>query len=200
VLLLDEPFSSLDVARRAEVRAEVTSVIRAEGTTALLVTHDHDEALSMGDRVAIMSEGRILQVGTPEEVYREPATAEVAGLLGDANLLHGEVKRGVLHTGAGAIRTDAAFGPSLAVIRPEDVELEVAARGNARVVGVEYFGADQRVTVLLDSGETVRARLHSRRQFELGTRVRVRLGGVGPKVFRAPRAAPNARGAPDTPK
>ena len=187
VMLLDEPFSSLDVSLRGDVRAEVAEILRAAGATTLLVTHDQDEALAMGDEVAVMLDGRIAQVGPPETVYRKPTNPEVAAFLGDANLLDGEVKDGVLYTPVGPLSVEAPDGPSLGLVRPEDLDLEVAPRGDGRVVAVEYFGHDQRITVELDGGTIVRARLHARRRFSVGARVRVRAGGLGPTVFQVSR-------------
>lgn len=185
-LLLDEPFASLDVSLRAEVRAEVAEVLQSAGTTALLVTHDQDEALSMGDQVIVMLGGRVAQSGAPEDVYRRPATPEVAAFLGDANLLIGEVRGGFVKTSVGPLKVEAgtSAGPAIALVRPEDLDLEVSTRGDGRVAEVEYFGHDQRITVILDTGESVKARLHARRRFEVGARVRVRVGsGIGPVIY-----------------
>lgn len=185
-VLLDEPFAALDVSLRSEVRAEVAEVLRESGTTTVLVTHDQDEALSMGDHVVVMLGGRIAQAGTPEDVYRNPASPEVAGFLGDANLLAGEVKAGMVHTVVGPLKVESGVpaGRAVALVRPEDLDLEISSRGDGRILAVEYFGHDQRITVQLDKGEVVKARLHARRRFEVGARVRVRAGaGLGPVIF-----------------
>ena len=89
VVLLDEPFSSLDAAMRASVRQEVAQILRARGTTTVLVTHDQDEALSMAERVAVLADGRIVANARPEELYRSPLDADLAGFVGEANLLPG---------------------------------------------------------------------------------------------------------------
>ena len=185
-LLLDEPFASLDVSLRADVRAEVAEVLASAGTTTLLVTHDQDEALSMGDQVVVMLAGRVAQAGTPEDVYRRPSTPEVAAFMGDANLLMGEVSKGMVRTAVGLVKVDDGTpdGAAIALLRPEDLDLEISTRGDGRVTEVEYFGHDQRITVQLDSGEQVKARLHARRRFEVGARVRVRAGGgLGPVIY-----------------
>jgi iron(III) transport system ATP-binding protein len=186
-ILLDEPFAALDVSLRNEVRAEVAEVLRESGTTTVLVTHDQDEALSLGDHVIVMLDGRAAQAGTPEEVYRSPVSPEVAGFLGDANLLIGEVRAGMVHTAIGPLKVDKSTpaGRAIALVRPEDLDLEVSTRGDGRITEVEYFGHDQRITVMLDGrSEMVKARLHARRRFEVGARVRVRAGGgLGPVVY-----------------
>ena len=184
VVLLDEPFSSLDVSLRGELRTEVRRILKSEGVTALLVTHDQDEALSLGDQVAVMLDGRLAQAGRPDEVYRRPSTPEVAAFLGDANLVAGEVSGGRLRTELGETAvTEVAAGPCWALVRPEDLDLVAEEHAGARVLDVEYYGHDQLVTVALPSGTEVRARLHARHRFAVGTRVGVHLGGLGVVVF-----------------
>lgn len=186
VVLMDEPFSSLDVSLREGVRREVRAILKAAGATALLVTHDQDEALVMGDRVAVMLAGRIAQTGEPEEVYRRPASPAVAGFLGDANLVQGEVVGGMLRTELGELplaRRDEPEGPAVGLVRPEDLDLVPADDGTATVTSVEYFGHDQVIAVALPSGRTVRARLHARRRIPEGSRVEVQCGGLGVVTF-----------------
>jgi iron(III) transport system ATP-binding protein len=182
VVLLDEPFSSLDVALRAGLRAEVRRILRAASVTTLLVTHDQDEALSLGDQVVVMFDGRVVQAGAPEEVYRRPAAAEVGVFLGDANQVPGTASGGVLRTELGDVRVDVADGPATALIRPEDIDIVVAPDGDAVVADVDYFGHDQLITVRLASGATVRARLHARLQAQPGTRVRAIVHSNEPAV------------------
>lgn len=174
VVLLDEPFSSLDVSRRDEVRAEVRRILRAEGATGLLVTHDQDEALVLGDQVAVMLGGRIAQTGPPDEVYGRPGTPAVAEFLGEANLFAGDVRDGLLHTVIGPVEVDAPDGPATGLVRPEDLDLQLAPGSRCRVVDVEYFGHDQRITVDLGDGTRVKVRLHARLRFEAGSEVRLR--------------------------
>jgi len=148
VLLFDEPLSNLDVALRARTREEIRALQRRFGITALYVTHDQAEAMSLSDRVAVMRAGALEQVGTPREVYGAPATAFVAGFVGGANLLRGEVREGgtVFLTGSRAIRLPRAQGrtdgPAIAALRPESVA--VFAPGvpgdPATVESVEYLG------------------------------------------------------------
>ena len=176
VVLLDEPFSSLDVSLRDDVRAEVRHILRADGATALLVTHDQDEALVLGDEVAVMLAGRIAQTGPPDEVYRRPNGAAVAEFLGEANLLPGEVRDGQLYTAIGPLPVDADNGAAIGLVRPEDLDLEEAVGSPCRVLDVEYFGHDQRITV--DTGAAVvKVRLHARHRFSVGTEVTLRPTG-----------------------
>ena len=129
VLLLDEPLSNLDAALREELRAEIAALRARLGTTMVFVTHDQGEALALSDRIAVMNRGVIEQVDTPERLYREPATPFVAGFVGGANVLVGQVRGGNFHTTPG----DASFplppgmvapdGACTLVVRPEDLEL-----------------------------------------------------------------------------
>jgi ABC-type Fe3+/spermidine/putrescine transport system ATPase subunit len=127
VLLLDEPLSNLDVALREELRGEIASLRAKLGTTMILVTHDQAEALALADRVAVMNRGVIEQLAPPDVVYREPATPFVAGFVGGANVLEGEVRdtsfvsHGVTFPLPAA--TTARPGPGALVVRAEDVRL-----------------------------------------------------------------------------
>ncbi len=188
VVLLDEPFSSLDVSLRAGVRREVRRILEAEGVTTLLVTHDQDEALAMGDRVAVMLDGTVVQSGPPEDVYRRPATPDVAAFLGDANLVPGDVRGAALETELGLIPLLAGdgHGDALGLVRPEDLDLEEDPRAAPEVVYVEYYGHDQLVVVALPSGRRLRVRLHARRRFDVGVHVRVSPTGTGIVAFPRP--------------
>jgi iron(III) transport system ATP-binding protein len=138
MLLLDEPFTALDPALRASVRAEVARIIRKTGTTAILVTHDQDEALSMADEVAVLRDGVVIQHASPHELYTQPMDAELAQFLGDANLLSATLDRGCAVTAVGrlAVRslllpTDATRPvatlidgtPMIALLRPEQLRI-----------------------------------------------------------------------------
>ncbi|MDQ2688908.1 MAG: ABC transporter ATP-binding protein, partial [Chloroflexota bacterium] len=127
VILLDEPFSSLDATLRAQLRGEVREILRTAGATAVFVTHDQAEALEISDRVAVMRAGRIEQVSSPDELYLRPVNRFVAGFVGEANLLPGEVRHGEVITLVGRFR---AGGGSLAdgvraevLLRPEQLHM-----------------------------------------------------------------------------
>jgi len=129
VVLLDEPFASLDAHLRASVRADVQQVFRTAGTTAVLVTHDQDEALSTADRVAVLRDGKIAQCAAPQDLYARPVDADLARFIGDANLLEGKLDAGVVETLLGRLpvasngSAPAAPGLVTVLIRPEQVEL-----------------------------------------------------------------------------
>ena len=186
LVLLDEPFSSLDATLRAEVRAEVLDVLRSTGTTAVLVTHDQDEALSSADRVAVMRGGLITQEGSPRTIYQHPADPDTAAFVGTANLLDGTWDGGEVVTALGRHplqpgQPSPAPGRVTVLIRPEQLLLAPARPGalTARVEACEYFGHDALLTVHPEgngSGE-LRARTDSPDPPEPGAEVSLDVAG-----------------------
>jgi iron(III) transport system ATP-binding protein len=195
VVLLDEPFVSLDAHLRASVRADVQQLFRAAGTTAVLVTHDQDEALSTADRVAVLRDGMIAQCATPQDLYARPADADLASFIGDANLLEGKLDAGVVETILGRLPVESsgsappAPGLATVLIRPEQVELvepqPAAAAGGAclagRVVSYGYHGHDAVVHVRPDtdggSGGMIIVRMVGGRDLPPGSPVSLRARG-----------------------
>jgi iron(III) transport system ATP-binding protein len=166
LVLLDEPFSALDAALRVEVRRDVRAALRADGATAVLVTHDQGEALALADQVAVMRSGAIVQSGTPTVVYAAPADLWVASFVGDAVLLPATVSDGVARTALGELRlvdADGADGGT-AMLRPEQLKLlRSGAEGgdgmSATVVRRDFHGHDSVVALRLDGGTEVTARI-----------------------------------------
>ncbi|HSL25486.1 MAG TPA: ABC transporter ATP-binding protein [Acidimicrobiia bacterium] len=177
VILLDEPFSNLDASLRQRVRRELKSILGEARTTALFVTHDQEEALSVSDHVAVMREGRVVQTAPPPELYRHPADSWVAGFLGEADFLSGVAAEGVVETPVGRFRTELT-GPVIVMLRPEHVVLTPDAQGPAMVADREYFGHDQLVTVVLAGGLRIRSRLGPGPDFRPGDRVIVKVAEV----------------------
>lgn len=148
LVLLDEPFAALDAGLRATMRADVRAALSATGTTALLVTHDQTEALSLADRVAVLRRGRLVQNATPQELYRTPVDTDVAGFVGQAMLLPGRARDGFAECVLGRLPLPAAqrglVGGVTVLVRPEQLACTVAANGGlcAEVSGVTYYGHD----------------------------------------------------------
>ena len=161
VILLDEPFSNLDANLRDRVRRELKSILTEAGTTAVLVTHDQEEALATSDLIAVMFQGRVVQFDTPARLYTEPADPWVADFLGDADVFSATGHRGYADTILGRFRTELR-GPVHVVVRPEDVRLSIGETPNAVVAETEFFGHDQLVTVSLPGGVVVRSRIGPR--------------------------------------
>ena len=159
VILLDEPFSNLDAVLRVRVRADVRRILREAKVTAVLVTHDQEEALSLADEVSVMMEGRIVQTDTPQRLYRHPASHQVATFMGEANFLPGNAENGCVACELGTLSTEQEVqGEVELMIRPEDVLLTKHDQGVARIVELEYFGHDQLIKFELPSGTTLRSR------------------------------------------
>ena len=165
LLLLDEPFSNLDVDLRVQMREEVREILKEAGVTAVSVTHDQEEAMSISDRVAVMSEGQIQQIGTPEEVFQQPESKFVAGFLGHASFVAGRVRDDCVETGVGCVPleqidglTDAYHGSEIdLMIRPDDVRAHRVEPGeaNGEVVHRRYLGPTVLYRVRIDSGDVV---------------------------------------------
>ena len=191
LILLDEPFSNLDTRLRAAVRAEVRAILKRAGAAAVFVTHDQEEAFSLADRVAVMWEGRVAQVGTPSEIYRRPATRAVAAFVGDADFLPGRLAGGVVTTELGGVATvgegtSARAGAVEAMLRPETVRVGAATPAapaddegwvSAVVTEHTYYGHDQVIALRLASGAHVHARLDFDATHAVGDTVRLRVEG-----------------------
>ncbi len=172
VVLLDEPFSGLDAHLRAETRAAVTAALAAEGATAVLVTHDQAEALSMGREVAVLRSGRLAQTATPTVLYRAPVDLDVARFVGDAVVVRGTARSGVVECALGRLSTASVdvAGTVEVMIRPEQIQLVPAAGAAgavpADVIGHEYYGPD--VVVQLRLRDDARVPV-SARTFDVAT-------------------------------
>jgi iron(III) transport system ATP-binding protein len=188
LVLLDEPFSALDAGLRGELRRDVREALRADGATAVLVTHDQGEALSMADQVAVMRDGRIVQSGAPSTVYREPATPWVAGFVGEAVLLPATVDGPEALTPLGRLplHGTAGGGAVTVLLRPEQVHVTANGAGTAAtVVRHDFHGHDALVLLRLADGTQVTARiLDSTPPLAVGDTVTVSVRG-------AARAFPN---------
>jgi iron(III) transport system ATP-binding protein len=174
VILLDEPFSNLDASLRQRVRRELKEILQEARATALFVTHDQEEALSLSDLVAVMREGRVVQVATPPDLYRAPSDPWVAGFLGDADFVSATAAHGQVETAVGTFATEHD-GPVLVMFRPERVLVTPHPDGEGIVASREYFGHDQLVTIALTDGSRIRSRLGPAPYLKPGERVAVKI-------------------------
>jgi iron(III) transport system ATP-binding protein len=155
LLLLDEPFSNLDADRRAVMREQVRAILRSQQATAIFVTHDQEEALFMGDRLAVMNEGRIGQIGQPEDIFHTPATRLVADFMGSTDFLPGEVTEAGILTEIGLIPQRMALPPGTRVelaVRADDVTFEPDRSSKALLLARHFKGAQNVYRVRLPSG------------------------------------------------
>jgi iron(III) transport system ATP-binding protein len=195
-LLLDEPFSSLDASLRSRVREEVHALLRAQGVTTVLVTHDQEEALSLADSVAVLRDGRIVQQGAPAQLYEQPSDERVARFLGAINLIEADFQGATAQTALGTLRlrdeSSASLLPSgsgMVMIRPE--QLTVSARGQSpgetgtpaldgRVEQCRYYGHDALLHIRPEQpagSELLLARVHGEQALPVGTLVSVTAHG-----------------------
>jgi iron(III) transport system ATP-binding protein len=164
LVLLDEPFSALDAGLRAETREAVLNALARKGATAVLVTHDQAEALSMGHQVAVLREGRLVQTAAPGVLYREPADLDVAHFVGEAVVIPGTARAGFVDCTFGSLPARGALrtGPVQVMIRPEQIRIartdqpdspQTEADGvKAKIIGRRYYGPDTLLQLVLDDG------------------------------------------------
>jgi iron(III) transport system ATP-binding protein len=176
VVLLDEPFSNLDAPQRERMRRELRKILKAARVTAVFVTHDQAEALAIADIIAVMRDGHIRQVGTPDDVYTAPVSPWVAKFLGDAVLFNGTAANGSVATALGPVPTELTDGTEAKVmIRPEWIMPTASDDGTGLVVDREFYGHDQRVEIELNEGELVEALVPTRKAIHVGDRVDIEL-------------------------
>jgi iron(III) transport system ATP-binding protein len=180
LLLLDEPFSSLDADLRREVREQVRLILKALQVSALFVTHDQEEALYMGDRLAVLNAGRLEQIGTPEQVFHHAATRFVAGFMGNSDFLPGQLVPGGVLTGAGLLRQPVwadGSGQVEIALRGDDLDFASAeaGNGNGRILARQFLGAWNLYRLELDSGQVLHAFKDHTCLLPVGERVQVSL-------------------------
>jgi len=193
VLLLDEPFSNLDVRLRVEMREEVRKILKRAGVTAISVTHDQEEALSISDRVAIMNDGTVEQIGDPAEVFENPESRFVASFLGQASFLSGRVTDDTIETGIGTFETNRLNGPVEAyngatvdvLVRPDDLRAIPTAESTAEgyVTQRQYNGPSFVYRVKLHSGDVVHCLHNHSESFTPGEPVEIDLTADHPLAW-----------------
>jgi iron(III) transport system ATP-binding protein len=177
VMLLDEPFSNLDADLRMELRTETKRILKESGTTAILVTHDQEEAFSLSDRVGVLNNGRLEQVGTPDEIYHRPITRFVAGFVGRADFVRGRIEGNSVISGIGAFplagEIQHGFQDVDMMIRPDDVDFVIDPKGNASIIEAEFLGAEIIYKISLLDGKVIHSIKSSTKIFSVGSRVSI---------------------------
>ena len=187
VLLLDEPFSNLDPDMAGRMRQELHDLLRRTKTTTVLVTHDHDEAFAMADRIAVLNQGRLEQFDTPEMMYHMPATSFVADFVGQADFIPGTVSQGMVHTELGEFSNTIECEDGTAVvvmIRPDDIHLIPAKDATSRVISRQFRGSENLYAVSLPSGQIVHSSQGSMSVYQVGTTVELRVLATHTVLFR----------------
>src|SRR6476620_8077334 len=194
-LLLDEPFSNLDAGLRARVREEVREILAEQKLTSVFVTHDQEEALSVADVVAVVNEGKVEQVGTPEDVYSRPATRWVASFLGEIEVLPGKATNGTIECELGNLpNREGHVGEVDVLVRPESLAIGTMVPPDRRsqkatVISRSFFGHDQLVELERPSGSVVKARRLGFPAWHPGDNVRIWIEGPADVLAREPEKA-----------
>lgn len=187
VVLLDEPFSNLDPDMRSRMRFEVETILRRSGTTTILVTHDHEEAFAMADQIAVLNEGYLEQIGSPETVYHLPTTPFVAEFVGQADFIQGTVEQTLVSTEVGSFPNTVSFptGTMVSVmIRPDDVILIDDPMGTGTVLSRQFRGSENLYTIRLPSGSPIHSSQPSDVVYPYGSPVSVRINATHTVLFR----------------
>lgn len=174
LILFDEPFASLDAERRGRIREQVLQVLDEAQATAIFVTHDQEEAFLLGDRIALLDEGRLVQLGTPRELYEQPASLHVARFIGIGSDCAVEVRAGSVETPWGALATSLSDGSATLFSRPEAFRLDASSSVEATLITSRYSGHEWLFTVELANGMRCRLResAHAERR-DVGETVRI---------------------------
>lgn len=183
LVLMDEPFSSLDADLRLEMREQVRRILKSMRATVVFVTHDQDEALYMGDRLAVLNRGHLEQIGTPEEIFHESNTRFVAEFMGDSDFLKGQVMRNGIQTEIGLLDQVVDLPVSTPVeiaIRADDIDFHPDGSGNSVIVERFFRGAFNLYRLRLDSGQTVHASTDHTQILPVGARVRAFISAEHP--------------------
>ncbi len=188
VLLMDEPFSNLDQGLRERVRSETVEILRALRATAIIVTHDPQEAMAVGDLIVLMRNGRIEQAGSPFQIYDHPNSAYAAEFMGPCNRLDGVWSRGRIETAIGTFAADLDLpegARALACIRPQALTLGPDGDGiSARIVGKTFLGEREQIDIQVHPlADPLRMHSHERVPMQVGEKVGLRLGGAQIHIF-----------------
>jgi putative spermidine/putrescine transport system ATP-binding protein len=183
VLLLDEPLTALDAKLRESLRVDIDALLRRAGITAIYVTHDQAEAMALGDRIVVMDHGRIVQIGTPTDIYHRPASAFVADFVGSVNRLQGAVDGGTWRCGNAALPWPAGApagsvnGHAEVMVRPEDVRVAADAAGaiSGRLTGRFFLGSRTRLIVDIGQASPVTVDTSERGDFALESTIHLKL-------------------------
>lgn len=188
LLLLDEPFSNLDPDMAGRMRQELHTLLRRTKTTTILVTHDHEEAFAMADRIAVLNRGEIEQLDAPELIYHLPATRFVAEFVGQADFLTGQIREGFVRTELGEFPNTIGGDEGahvLVMIRPDDIHLVPNQSAEPRIVARQFRGSENLYTVLLPSGQITHSSESSTSVYPEGTPVELRVSATHTVLFDA---------------
>lgn len=188
LILLDEPLSNLDVQVRQRLRHEIRNILKASGTSAIFVTHDREEALAISDKIAVMRDGQLEQIGTPEEIYAAPASRFVAEFVTQANFLPAQRRGKIWKTEIGEfeiINSEIINSLERAdlMIREEEIALKPDENADTIVRERQFLGREYRYCLQTPSGQRIHARTNTRVNLTEGTRVKLSVASIEPQIF-----------------
>lgn len=202
VLLLDEPFSNLDPDMTSKMRQELHGLLKRTKTTTILVTHDHEEAFAIADRIAVLNKGRLEQLDKPEMIYHLPATRFVADFVGQADFIPGVAQDGRVTTDLGDFPNHKGFPPGTPVvvmIRPDDIRLSPDPQGKARILSRQFRGSENLYSIQLPSGHLIHSAEPSTAIYPPGTSVALQIQATHTVLFTqqdGPASQPTDRPQP----
>ena len=177
-VLLDEPLSNLDASLKESLRWEIREALKASGVSAIWVTHDQQEAMSVGDKIGVLDSGKLIQLDRPQICFDEPQNKFVAKFLGEASFLPAKLDNDVAQTNLGRVRIkpNVKNNKNVSVLtRPWDFSLEVTADNNGKICWVHYEGSSNLSSVILNEGNEILVRTHSHLEISAGDQVKITL-------------------------
>jgi putative spermidine/putrescine transport system ATP-binding protein len=183
VLLLDEPLTALDASLRERLRSELSSLLNGLGITAIYVTHDQSEAMALADRIIVMDRGQIAQIGTPRQIYEQPATPFVATFIGATSLIPARAHEGYVHVQGSVIAPSERRGDVFLVTRPEDLEPAENGPLHGVIREATYFGDRKRLLVILKDGPPITVDVSPQSPLAASNPVRLRFRSASPRIL-----------------
>ena len=187
VILLDEPFSNLDADLREELRSETKRILKEQGATTILVTHDQEEAFSLSDKVGVLNNGALEQAGTPAEIYHQPHSKFVADFVGKADFIEGSLEGRTVHSAFGVFPLDEGQTHGVKqvelMVRPDDVDFSLDPAGEATITEARFLGASILYRIQFADGKCVHAIRPSAEMAPVGGRVSVKLNARHVVIF-----------------
>ena len=154
LVLMDEPFSNLDATLARRLRNEIRQIFKAEGVSSILVTHNQEEAFDFADRMAVMEQGKILQIGTPEELYQQPQSSQIASFFGHCQIISGQAQGKTATTSIGEVPLQQEHqGPCQILLRPENMRITPNAESSLSIKEVRFLGARKEVSIQTPDSE-----------------------------------------------
>lgn len=173
LVLMDEPFSNLDAKLARRLRNEIRQIFKAEGVSSILVTHNQEEAFDFADRMAVMEVGKILQIGTPEELYQQPQSAQIASFFGHCQIIPGQAQGTSARTSIGDVHLQTNHnGPCQILLRPENMRIQAVADSTLSIKDIRFLGARKEVTIQTPESD-IFVNISARSTIKIGDNIKI---------------------------